>query len=218
MKVGFIMARNYYYYYYYSNYENLIKSINLLDNVRGIDYKNFIEFNSEVYIKEIEKTYEKIQLYSKEHFIKFIVFKNINILIILTEKYSDIKSFILENSLLKVNLLNNYLFNRLFKDKFSDNLMKLAISSSNIEAFVDDIEITGNNLLSSEILYNLNDYILDDTTKIRNYSFKPKEYPFAIYIYSTNKMDIKGKCINEKEVMDFIEEFIVYLNDLGAVL
>ena len=44
MKVGFIMARNYYYYYYYSNYENLIKSINLLDNVRGIDYKNFIEF------------------------------------------------------------------------------------------------------------------------------------------------------------------------------
>ena len=80
MKVGFIMARNYYYYYYYSNYENLIKSINLLDNVRGIDYKNFIEFNSEVYIKEIEKTYEKIQLYSKEHFIKFIVFMYINIL------------------------------------------------------------------------------------------------------------------------------------------
>lgn len=211
MKVGFLMGKNLYFYFFH----NINKVINDIDNYEHVCRKennNKLEFDIEYLRKEINRVDNKINLYYKISAIKFIIFKKINLLVIITEKYNYIKDFCSANELKKVNLLSNTLFYNIFNEKFSENLMKLNISTTNVEALIDNIEMVGNNLYNSDVFYNLNDYLLDKETKIKCYSFQVKKYSIVVNISSTNRMEVRGRDIKEEKIMKFLEEFIGYLD------
>lgn len=205
------MARNIY-FYFFEDFNNIISITreNFRD-IRIIEDDKIIECNMEIYIKDIKKLDENFtNLYSKENYIKLIIIKKSKIISIMSNNYNSIKQ-VYENKLVEVNLLNNKIFNSIFKHGFSDNLVKINMTTLSSDAIIDDIDMTGNRLHKSDILYNLNNYILEKDTKIHSYSFKPYNYNFIVNIISKNKIVIRDNDITSEDLKKFIYEFTQYI-------
>lgn len=217
MKAGISMANNIY-FYTFKNIDKLMDLVTDYDSVSIKEHSNFIECNVEVYKKEIQKlSKQSISLYTKSNIIKFIIINKFSIIAVITEKYSYIKNFYDCEILNKINLLDNRIFKSILDSKFSDNLVKLNMSTLSLDAVIDEVELIGNKLQYSEVLYNFNSYILDDETRIYSYSFEPINYKFIANVSSMNKIEIRNKSINLDEIMYFTYDFINKVVDSGGI-
>ncbi|CUN90941.1 Uncharacterised protein [Turicibacter sanguinis] len=211
------MASNLY-FYGYENLEDIIDYIDKYENVYCKYHTDFTQYTVKVYRKDLQKLDGcLVNLYSKVEIINFIIIPKLKIISVITEKYSYIKNFYNSNKLLKINLLNNNTFYTIFENKFSNNLMKLSMSTENLNAIINEIELIGSELHKSDILYNMNSYIFDKSTHLNKYSFKPTDYNFIINVTSTNKIEIRDNKAKKEDIIRFTYEFISYLAIYGGL-
>lgn len=217
MRNGVSMVNNIY-FYSFKNFNILMNHIESYENVSTKYYDGFIECNVEAYKKDFQRIdKQSIKLYSKIETIKFIIIRDLNIISVISHKYLYIKDFCSSNNLTQINLLNNVTFNVIFNNGFSNNLVKISMKTLSLNAIINDIELVGHNLYESDILENLNSYVLDRDTKILKYSFKPQNYNFIVNITSRNKIEIRDRSLTSENISDFIYEFIEYLISNGGI-
>lgn len=185
---------NYVYLYYYYNYNqfiNSIKKFELEDIFLGNNYDKY-----------------KVNI-SCDSSISIIVYKNVNILAILCNKYREIKFLNINNELKKLDLLDKKIFNKLLNNDFSKNLCKLIID---IDILGDDeeiVEFNGYKLAQGSLLDDFEVRSINSSTKLKLYSLQPYGYKYLINFKSYNKIEFSKKYTNGE-----IEEILFNLVNL----
>lgn len=180
-----------YYYYDYNQFINNIKKFKLEDIFLGNDYDKY-----------------KITM-SEGSYISIIVYKNVNILAILCNKYREIKFLNVNNKLKRVDLLDKSLFNKLLNKDFSKNLCKLIID---IDILGDDeeiVEFNGYKLAQGSLLDDFEVRTINSSTKLKLYSLQPYGYKYLINFKSYNKIEFSKKYTNSE-----VEEILFNLINL----
>lgn len=180
-----------YYYYNYTQFINSIKKFELEDIFLGNNYDKY-----------------KVNI-SSDSSISIIVYKNVNILAILCNKYRDIKFFNTNNELKKLDLLDKNVFNKLLSSNFTKNLCKLIID---IDILGDDeeiVEFNGYKLAHGNLLDDFEVRNINSSTKLKLYSLQPYGYNYLINFKSHNKIEFSKKYTKNE-----IEEILLNLVNL----
>lgn len=180
------------YLYHYNDYQKLLYNIK--------DKKTL----KDVYI---DKEYDLYILSNKDRELNIILFKRKKIMSIICEKYRDIISLNIIDSVNKINLLDKRLFNDIFELGISDNLCKIIVDIDIVDSEVELVEISGLKLLNLDII---NDFELQDinsNTKLKSYTFQPHGYKYLISVKSINKMEF-NKRYTTYEIINILEKLI----------
>lgn len=188
--------RNNVYLYYYNDYFQLVEYIKRykINNIKW--EKKFDEF-----ILELDEVND----------IKIIVFKEINVVAIICNRYKDIKFLNLNNKYIKVNLFEKSFFNLLVNKKFFQNLCRIIVD---IDILGDDeelVEFSGYNMMNLDIIESFGVSDIASSSKIKLYSVQPDGYENLINFKSTNKIEFSKK-YNENEIDEIIYKLISIIN------
>lgn len=183
---------NYVYLYYYYNYNqfiNSIKKFNFEDILLGSNYDKY-----------------KINMLDDSS-INIIVYKNVNILAILCNKYKEIKFLNIHNNLKRIDLLDKKIFNKLLNKDFSKNLCKLIIDIDILGGDEEIVEFSGYKLAQGSLLDDFEVRSINSSTKLKLYSLQPDGYKYLINFKSYNKIEFSKKYSN-KEIEEILFDLV----------
>ena len=171
------------YLYYYNDYQKILHIIKEKKTLKDV---------------YIDKDYDLYILSNKDRELKIILFKSKKILSIICEKYRDIVSLNIIDSVTKINLLDKRLFNNIFELGVSNNLCKIVVDIDIIGDEVELVELNGLNLLNLDIIHDFEIQDINSNTNL-------KSYKYLISIKSINKIEF-NKRYSTEDIIIIVEK------------
>lgn len=181
-----------FYLYYYDNYEYLILYL------RKLMYN--IQFSNNVY--------DRFKLNGSGKGEVVIVYKEFNIVAINCDSQTsngDIKGLSLMK---KVDLLDKDLFDKLFEEKFSQNLCNVSVNIDILGSEEELVEYQGHRLLDMNLLEQFDFYDYNSNTRLKAYSLQPKGYRYLLKVNSINELEFNNK-LSYQQIESILEKLII---------
>ena len=178
------------YLYYYNDYQKILHIIKEKKTLKDV---------------YIDKDYDLYILSNKDRELKIILFKSKKIMSIICEKYRDIVSLNIIDSVTKINLLDKRLFNNIFELGVSNNLCKIVVDIDIIGDEFELVELNGLNLLNLDIIHDFEIQDINSNTNLKSYSFQPYGYKYLISIKSINKIEF-NKRYSTEDIIIIVEK------------
>ncbi len=180
--------------YYYDDYEYIYKYLDIYKLEKLYSNDNYEKFKNEL---------------DKGDTIIFI-YKNINILAIMSNKntyFNKLKGICF---LKKVNLLDKNVFKNIFQHNISKNLCNVKIDIDVLGSEEELVEFEGARLQDLNLLEEFDFFDEESDTELKSYSIQPLGYKYALQISSINKLQFNDK-YNTKDIEDIISKLIILI-------
>jgi hypothetical protein len=180
--------------YYYDDYEyvyNYLDSCNL-ENIY------------------INNNYEKFRNKSTEYDTTIFIYKDINVIAIMSSRdiyINKLKGIFL---LKKVNLLDKKIFKSIFEQDISKNLCNIKIDIDILGSEEELIEFEGAKLQELNLLEEYDLYDKESETVLKSYSIQPTGYKYALQISSVNKLQFSDR-YNTSDIEAIISKLIIII-------
>lgn len=182
------------YMYYYDDYEYVYNYLDLY-NLESIYINN---------------NYEKFRNKSTQYDTTIFIYKDMNILAIMSSRaiyLNKLKGIFL---LQKVNLLDKKIFKSIFEQDISKNLCNVKIDIDVLGSEEELIEFEGAKLQELNLLEEYDLYDKESETVLKSYSIQPTGYKYALQISSVNKLQFSDR-YNTSDIEDIISKLIIII-------
>lgn len=182
------------YMYYYDDYEYVYNYLDLC-NLESTYINN---------------NYEKFRNKSTQYDTTIFIYKDMNILAIMSSRaiyLNKLKGIFL---LQKVNLLDKKIFKSIFEHDISKNLCNVKIDIDVLGSEEELIEFEGAKLQELNLLEEYDLYDKESETVLTSYSIQPTGYKYALQISSVNKLQFSDK-YNTSDIEDIISKLIIII-------
>lgn len=182
------------YMYYYDDYEYVYNYLDLC-NLESTYINN---------------NYEKFRNKSTQYDTTIFIYKDMNILAIMSSRaiyLNKLKGIFL---LQKVNLLDKNIFKSIFEQDISKNLCNVKIDIDVLGSEEELIEFEGAKLQELNLLEEYDLYDKESETVLKSYSIQPTGYKYALQISSVNKLQFSDR-YNTSDIEDIISKLIIII-------
>lgn len=142
-----------------------------------------------------------------------VLYKNLNIVIIVTEKYKYIKNIVQENNWEKFNILSKDIFFNTLENDFIYNITSIVMNIDYSNTEEELVEIKGNRLNNEKSLKNLITNEYGSLIQIKRYSFQPKNYKYLIHVSEYNKIEFSMH-YTTSEILEITYKYILILEGI----
>jgi hypothetical protein len=144
-----------------------------------------------------------------EDFCQLLVFKDLRLACIVTNKINNWTDFIRECKLERVKYTDKELVLHLTNSKFTENILNVTYDYKKSDSMINAINIYGSGIQNSIEFDNV---IQDMERQITNITFQPVKYNFLVTL-NGSKLQVSKYASNE-EYLDFLIQFIYYTKEM----
>ncbi|MBU3154025.1 hypothetical protein [Clostridium estertheticum] len=144
-----------------------------------------------------------------EDFCQVLVFRDLMLICIVTDRINNWSDFIRECKLEKVRYTNKELILHLTNNKFTENILNVTYDYKKSDSMINAINIYGSGIQNSIEFDNV---IKDMERQILNVTFQPAKYNFLVTL-NGSKLQVSKYTLND-EYLDFLIQFIYFTKEM----